>query len=751
MTEHNSDRRDEQDGQATVLRFPAARDEDAGLAVHATAQRLDIEPDADAQGQPSPPDEPEAPGTELVPDHPRALQRLPRRPVLPPTVKAKAKAAGGQAWRHTRRHTTIVLKGAEDQRLRRKADREHSDLKAARRIAVERGDYTEAREISRQLVQDRHGTVEALQARIELAWSLTKKAAVAVTVLTGVAVVTGTINAFGHWLGPWDALDVLQLLGALVAGVFYTFRFVVTNWIALAPALLSVATVVWLSRRWRDGKRLGEAILPVDLRKGDSAVYVELDESALVNALANIGVPALKNHVKEGWPNRDTDRAWVQFPILDGNGVTAKLRLPLGAPVEKVRKAKVTLAHNLGCLPAELWVDKDRTDPSVLDLFRLNPGELRKPVPAYPLLEDGTTDYFTGFPVGISPRGEQITGVVFQRNHVYSGIMGSGKTTLVIAVIAGALLDPLVDVDVFCFAENADYDAFKDLLNTFVMGDTEDNVQACRDHIAELHADLAERGRLLQKHQVSSANREVAAKEPGLRPRIVVIDECQAYFRQDKPEDRRAVVNQIVRFFSAARKYGITCVFVTPVPSDQSLPRDLVSVATNRACYAIGDKARNNIVLGDKAHENGISALGLKPATKEELNDVGTCVTIGFTDIDGTTLRSFYLTRAEQDQLAHRASELRSGVAPAQEPERRDPVADALAVLGNEKGRAGEVVRAMAARWPHYRGWGIQDLVGALADEGIKVPSTGNVYPVAPDTLRNALAAREADQSDSAE
>ncbi|OLS99361.1 hypothetical protein BJF90_39310 [Pseudonocardia sp. CNS-004] len=648
--------------------------------------------------------------------------RVARRPLVPPAWTGAAKSVGAAGWRHTRRHTTIVARGAEQQRQRRKADREQGDLKAARGLAVARGDYEQAREISRQLVQERYVGAEALKARIELTWMALTRAAVVVLVLAGIAIVAGTVNAFGHWLGPWDALDVLYLLGALVAGGFYTAHYVVTHWQQVAACVLAIAGVVWVSRRWRDGKRLGEHVLPIDLRRGDAVTLVDFDESALVTALANIGVPALKEAVKDGWPNRATDRAWVQFPVVDGNGMTASLRLPLGAPVEKLRKAKVTLAHNLGCLPAELWIERNSDDATVMDLFRLNPGELRKPVPDYPLLHEGTTDYFTGFPVGISPRGQEITGHTNERNYVVSGIMGSGKSTLVLTLLAGAILDPLVDIDVFVFAQNADYDGLKDCFDTFVMGDTAENVQACRDHIADLHADLERRGELLQKHGVNSVNRQVAAKEPGLRPRIVVIDECQSYFRQDKPEDRRAVVNQIVRFFSAARKYGITCVFVTPVPSDQSLPRDLVSVTTNRACYAIGDKTRNNVVLGEKAHENGISALGLKPRTKDELRDVGTSITVGFTEEDGTVLRSYYLSRPQQEQLAQRAKQLRSGAARQRQPEPRDVLTDALEVMGTEVTRASHVADAMAARWGHYH-------AGASSSSSTRWPPRGSRCP----------------------
>src|SRR5699024_4547209 len=98
-------------------------------------------------------------------------------------------------------------------------------------------------------------------------------------------------------------------------------------------------------------------------------------------------------------------------------------------------------------------------DPSVLDLYRLDPGELRRAVPDHPLLSgEQHTDFFEAVPVGITPFREPIETPLFERNFVIAGRMGSGKSTLVLDLVAGALLDPVVDVDVFVFAENSDYD-----------------------------------------------------------------------------------------------------------------------------------------------------------------------------------------------------------------------------------------------------------------------------------------------------
>lgn len=667
-------------------------------------------------------------------------------------IAAATRDHSGRTWRFVRRHWAILCKGMDAERQRRKAERHQTDLKAARAMARETGDLERVEALNRQIVESRRSRVDALMAWVELVWTVTRKVTIVVIILTGVALVLGIANGIGGWFGQWDATDVLHTLGTIM-----NWLAAIVAWIVEYAWLIGSGVVAtWLRRRWKDGKRLGEYVLPAHLRRdGGRQAQAELTENLLVKALGTIGNSYLNAAIKDGWPNRETDHAWVRPPMPAAKGWGAQLRLPMGASVEAIQKSKTTLAHNLSCIPAELFLEPSEDDPTVLDLFRLDRGVLREPCPDYPLLEEGTTDYWTGFPVGVSPRGAEVTGVTNERNYVISGAMGSGKSTLIVALLNGAALDPLVDIDVFVFAENADYDALKPCLNTFVMGDTEENVQACLDHIAGLHAELAERGRLLQKHGIPSVTREAAAKEPGLRPRIVVIDECQSFFRQDTPEMRRQVVNMMVRFFSASRKYGITCVFATPVPSDQSLPRDLVAVTSNRACYAIADKTRNNIVLGDKAHENGISALGLKPKTKDKLNDVGTFIGINFMDNPGT-VRTYYISRSQQEAIVARALEARGGkVAEQAAPVERDALADILTVAnqiapreGEQYPRAAAIAEGLAARWTRYGKWRIAHVVDLLAEHGYKVPTTDRIYPVDPGKVAETLARRDAEQDE---
>ncbi|WP_275293197.1 FtsK/SpoIIIE domain-containing protein [Amycolatopsis sp. La24] len=657
----------------------------------------------------------------------------------------------GRTSRFLHRHASITAKGAEAARQRRRADRDHADVKAARALAKEKGDAAQVESLTRQLNEGRHVRVDTAKKWAELAWSLTWKAALVLVVAFGGSLVTGGINGFGHWLGVWNADDALAVWRAVFTTVYQVGAVVFRFWWGIPVVWMGVK----LFRFWKDGNRLGEGILPAHLRKQATRVQrSELTEGALAMALSNSGVSELKAKIKEGWPNRDTDNAWVQFPMIDGKGWSAKIRLPQGVPVKKMEKAVDVLAHNLGCRPVELFIRADDEDAQVMDLFRLNPGVLREPVDPYPLLHEGTSDYWTGFPAGCNLRGEPVTTPMSERNFVIAGTMGSGKSTLLVTLLNGAVLDPLVDVDVFLFAENNDYEALMPCLKTFSDGGTDDNVEAAVEHLQNLYADLTVRGQLLKKHGVNSvqeAGREIVAKEPGLRPRIVVLDECQRFFRQDKPEDRKKIVNLVCNLFMASRKYAVHLAFLTPSPSDQSLPREVVALSTNRACGAInGNKARNNAVLGEKAHEEGISALDLKPKTPTALNDVGTLITVGFMDEPGA-LRSYYLTPAQQAGIVARALEARgAAAAPEQVEAPRDVLADILAVTrelvpreGEHHPRASAVAEALRTRWSSYHGWKIEHVTDALAGHGYQVPTTNRVYPVDPEKVAAAIAGRE--------
>ncbi|WP_312878477.1 FtsK/SpoIIIE domain-containing protein [Lentzea indica] len=273
------------------------------------------------------------------------------------------------------------------------------------------------------------------------------------------------------------------------------------------------------------------------------------DESAVLNALRHLtGLPKLRDAFKAGWGSSITP-TWIDPPYQEGKGWRMRLVLPEGVPVFEIVKRKAILAHNLVRLPVEVWPSEPKDKPGVLDLWVANQGALSGPVEDWPLLHEGTADYFKGVPAGMNIRGDIVTGRLFEANYAVAGIMGSGKSTLLITLVAGAILDPLVEVDVFVLAENADYDPFAPRLRSLRTGAGAETAKACLDTLNALYGELEVRGKALKEHGERKVSRKLAEKDARLRPRVVVIDECQALFMDETYGEQ--AVNVVALLISA--------------------------------------------------------------------------------------------------------------------------------------------------------------------------------------------------------
>ncbi len=219
--------------------------------------------------------------------------------------------------------------------------------------------------------------------------------------------------------------------------------------------------------------------------------------------------------------------------------------------------------------------------------------------------------------------------------------MGSGKSSLVITLLLGAMLDPLVDIDVVVMAENADYDPMRPRLRTLVTGVGDDTVDACLAHAARAlrgrdhrpWTGVARARRPRGHPHARGEGRPAASTDHG---RWTSARTCSS------ASTARPPIEVTSKLMSTARKYAITLVFLTPEPSKDALPRKLISIASNKACFAIGDQLGNDAVLGTGSYKAGISAVGLTPKTDDGPGDVGTCMQRGFTAAPGL-LRSYFV------------------------------------------------------------------------------------------------------------
>ncbi|MER6821645.1 FtsK/SpoIIIE domain-containing protein [Streptomyces cellulosae] len=555
--------------------------------------------------------------------------------------------------------------------------------------------------------------------------------------------------------GAGAGAGVLLLLGAMLAWANHDVSDVLTPLqvtIELVAWVAFIAGVVWdpllyalpwlaLAAAWAVGRHQHTApawALPADAEDRD----VVPDEGAILRALGNLGIAPLNRAIKDGWQPR-----WVSPTTRSGNGWHTQLQLPMGVTVEMIAGRKNVLAHNLLRKPVEVWPTEPPKLPGTLDLWVADQGSLSGPVPPWPLLSEGTTDYFKGVPVAVSQRGEPIIGKLMAANWMVGGIMGSGKSSLVIALLLGAILDPLVEVEAYVMAYNVDYDPLKPRLRTLVKGDEDEQIEAAVKALRRLRDDVTERGKLLEElgGDTVKLTRELATRDPRMRPKVVVFDECHELFMHK--EHGKEAAELAVKVMKKARKVGITLIWVTVSPTADSIPRDVTRNTSHRVAFAVGDHVANDGLLGSGKHKAGVTATTLIPG-----EDIGTAVTVGFTNKPFEVIRSHYVARDpekgidEVTPVVDRALALRDGIEPSADPDQpdADPLADVAAVLGDEQRMlVQEVLHRLAERNPgEYREWSPMDLKRVLEPHGAEQYKSAGRMVVSRDRVQEAILAR---------
>ena len=561
-------------------------------------------------------------------------------------------------------------------------------------------------------------------------------------------------------MGSVGAAGVLLILGLLlawarrdVADVLTPLNTVVdlVGWVAFLASviwepLLNLLPFLAVAGAWAVGRNQKAAptwALPADA--GDQGVIP--DENAILRALGKLSIPQMNAAIKEGWQPR-----WVSPTTRLGNGYHTQLQLPMGVTVEMINAKKKVLAHNLLRKPVETWPTEPPNQPGVLDLWVADQGSLNGVVPDWPLLHEGTTDYFKGVPVAVSQRGDEIIGQLMGKNWIVGGIMGSGKTSIVVSLLLGAILDPLVIAEVYVMATNVDYDPLRPRLRALVKGDDDEDLRAGLDALRGLANEVTERGKLLEElgGESTKLTRELAQRDARMRPKVVVFDECHELFMSK--EYGKEAAELAIRVMKKARKVGITLIWVTVSPTAESIPRDVTRNTSHRVAFAVGDQVANDGLLGSGKYKAGVRATELVPG-----QDVGTAVTYGFTSKPFEIIRAHYVQRDpekgidEVTPVVERAMALYEG-GPADTPAFApvDHLADIAAVLGHEtKMLTLDVLHGLKDRNPvEYGSWSPRDLKAVLDDAGHGEYKTGGKMHVSLDRILDAIAAREDDIGD---
>ncbi|KJE25549.1 FtsK/SpoIIIE family protein [Frankia torreyi] len=605
----------------------------------------------------------------------------------------------------------------------------HAAIREQIRAARARGDAVELAEWLDRLQAAKNARRARLASLPEVlkATAITAAAGVLVvaTGLVAVGIIVGVVTPLGiGWDAYWTFLG--WLLGTLVAWA--------TVLIPLAAAGLVPA---WLLAAWRAGRDDAPGWVATS---GETDVDIVVDERSLTQALAALRIKQITDYLKI---------APLQYVVparKDGRGTYALIRMPggLAASYITAQTRRESIASSLRRRVGEVWL-RTGDDAGLLDVWIADPGALKEGAGPYPLLSDGFVDVFKGVPFGRTLRGDGLTAPVMERNTITGGLPGQGKSSSARTMLAGAALDLTAELRIWVPDTNFDFEYFKPRASRYVMGAEDDKIRQILEDLRELYAEVQARGQLLVDHKIPAVTRKIASQGVGLHPLFCLLEE--AHLAIQHPEYGAEISQLLVDIVKLGRKRGIHLIVSTQAPTKDSMPRDVTRNCSNGIAYAVGDHVANDALLGQGAYKAGHRATELIPGT-----DKGTAVVKGFTGERSVMAQTYFIHVDQVPALIRRAlDELdRKGLPvpgsttprPADQTGNRDLLDDLDQVLGTEVlpvAKAAALLQNLAPTWPAYKALTGAALVKLLATEGIKVPSTGNRWPLDPLTVREEI------------
>lgn len=686
------------------------------------------------------------PEPEDTPNPPTPLTVVADAPVVPLWVRS------GRALRtlatHERtttvgravvRHSLYTFNGGRIVARRTWDSRTGARYERMLRAAEAAGNYEVAEEWEERLQRFRDARHRRRMDLLHSPLDAAKGVAVGTGMSIGVLVGLGIVMA----LNTKDVGDVITPLRATIEFIAALIRIVQIIW----PTAVVVGPLLALLAMWTVGSKQQAApqwALPANVRSGEGE---PITPSIVVKALRDLGVPALRNAIKE----MGDAGAGMLGPIrIAGCGVEVDVTLPSGVSTIEVQNRRRKLAENLTRHEHEVFI----TIPQAARTVRLwvaDSGALDEPIGPSPLVTDDTmtADYAKGkAPWGQDLRGDAAALSLYQRHLLITGLSNQGKTVALRSLALWLSLDKSVQFLMGDLKGVGDWNMFDGLADVLIQGPTDEHVIQVTEMV---------------EGAVDEMNRRIQAP-PGTQfpPLIVLVDEAQVAFMCPAKDDEKrpyggSKANS--RYFMAVRKIhnqgravNVLMWQGTQDPTNENLPKLVREGAHTRASLALGTESQARMALGDKAVDGGAAPNLLRPGL-----DRGTLVVAsdGITIPAGQssiTVRTHYIDDDAAVVITDRAKAIRDGVTTLTVIERgedRDALADIAHVIGDASRLLTlDILKRLATlNEDAYGDWTFGDLKRVLEAQGEEPKKSNGRMVVHRDHVLRALTNRDQDGS----
>jgi DNA segregation ATPase FtsK/SpoIIIE, S-DNA-T family len=359
-----------------------------------------------------------------------------------------------------------------------------------------------------------------------------------------------------------------------------------------------------------------------------------------------------------------------------GDGWAITVDLPATRKAADVIKHRDALASALAVDEVQLIVERVRGKgghAGRVFLWVADEDPYAGPPLRTPLLDVQWWDAWRPVPFGRDARQRRIDLPLVWTSLLVGAIPRQGKTFATRLAAAGLVLDPFTRLYVFDGKGGKDWDAAEQVAYRFVCGDELTQVEAVRDYLIELVAEVQSRfarmatldDEICPESKITPAiSRDLNL---GMPITAVIIDEVQVFLenltRQQVGGKKTTLGEYIADLLTyLARKgpaAGLVVVLATQRPDSNTIPSRLRAVLGSRFALRVMDWRDSNIVLGEQMNTRGYDASTLLPSHKgvgilrpDGETDAGT-------DMLALTVRTYYMPNQDWREICARGRALR--------------------------------------------------------------------------------------------